>query len=397
MNYITLFQSFTLLINLILLFLILLKFYHTRAGRAYFVISCTMTLWSLADVLAMTAVNPTIASLWEIVGEISAVYLAPALIYFVLVTVDSSILRSWKVKMLMIIPSVLLATLASTTQLFFVNAVKVPWGYSFDHTSLFPILGIYVASCTLIAIGIGLSARHKLDPKQKKQFALFITAFLVPLIGGVATEVIAPILNMQVYPLTTVLSSVTSILIIIGIYKYELLSFSPVFAFEQIFNTLRDAILAVDIQGTITLANEASKSLWNAPAETIIGKQLNSLLVEKDGTEFQNSQIQSKSWKNIALAVKQQDGTLRPVMADGVFVTRGTSRVGIVLVIRDMTEIENLLHHLEEKSKKLEDTVKEVQAMNAMMVGRELKMAELKQRISKFEKLLTDAGIAISN
>jgi PAS domain S-box-containing protein len=63
---------------------------------------------------------------------------------------------------------------------------------------------------------------------------------------------------------------------------------------------------------------------------------------------------------------------------------------GVFISFFDLTEIKKKEEEAEKSKKKLEEKVEEMEKFNQLVVGRELKMAELKEKIEKLEKKVED-------
>lgn len=57
-----------------------------------------------------------------------------------------------------------------------------------------------------------------------------------------------------------------------------------------------------------------------------------------------------------------------------------------IIIIRDISEIKELINGLETAKQKLEKNLLELQQMNELMTGRELRMAELKGEVTKLKE-----------
>ena len=58
---------------------------------------------------------------------------------------------------------------------------------------------------------------------EKKQAKLLIIAISIPLIGGITTEALPEFLNFTILPLSTTLTTITSIIIAHAIFNYNLM------------------------------------------------------------------------------------------------------------------------------------------------------------------------------
>jgi PAS domain S-box-containing protein len=399
----SLFQLVTLIINIFLLLVVVVKFFNAKLGRTFLFIIVPMTIWSLFDFVGSTTTSTAIAFVCERVSEAAATFVGPGLLLFVLtIAYPRALSNIWR-RVGLFIPSCIVSGIALTTTLFTTSVTRASWGYDIAHTKEYIFLGIFVASLSALAVIAALSAYHKLNNLQKTQMKFFIAAFLVPLIGGIITEVVAPAFNLQILPMTTALSSITSIIIVYAISRYEFFSITPSLALSQIFNTVHDLLLAIDTTGKIILANAAVSELVGSSSKDLLGKPLAMILRRQNGHPLTSDDVITEQWNDVRMLLVSltQDKTI-PVLVHGSRIVTGGMLQGIVLVIRDMTEIDELVEHLETQTsdltlskQKLEKNMNEMKEMNDMMVGRELRMTELKKRIEYLEQVVKEAGIVV--
>jgi PAS domain S-box-containing protein len=393
-NYFLIFLIFSCAVNLSLLLYVSLKFFKDRSGKAYLPVAISIAFWSIVDALCIGAPNIAFAGFWERVGTVPAVFVGNSLINFVLTAGYSSWENSKLKQSLLFLPALILAVLILFTPIFDLHAITTPWGFNVANTTSYVFLGLYVTILTIVAVVTGVASLKKLNDRQKTQMKYFIFGFLIPLIGGAFTEVITPMLNIHLVPLTTTLSGITSLVIIYAIQKYSFLTISPALALEQVFNTIHDAIIVTDQLGKIVLVNTEITSLTGQTNSQLFNQSIESILQYPDSKELTFTDLLNTSWQDTKMAVKKHSaqGSI-PVLLSSSQVMRGNALQGLVLVARDISQTDELVHHLEEKTRKLEEAMTDLKHTNDLMVGRELRIVDLKNRISELESAIKSSPI----
>lgn len=155
---------------------------------------------------------------------------------------------------------------------------------------------------------------------------------------------------------------------------------------NSIIQSTADGVIAVDEQGKISLWNKGSKKMFGFTQKEMIGKPLSYIMPEHftKGHKEGMKRVLSGGEKHVIghppveLAGLNKEGKEFPIELTLSQWTLGSKKffTGIIRDITQRKEIEN----------KLAEEAEEVGKMNKLMVGRELKMIELKERIAELEK-----------
>ncbi|RMF88813.1 MAG: response regulator [Methanobacteriota archaeon] len=152
---------------------------------------------------------------------------------------------------------------------------------------------------------------------------------------------------------------------------------------ENIVQSLSEGILMEDENGIITFVNPRVEAMVGYPAEEIIGKRLRDFLDLEGGPEGggrpEGAKARSESRYEALLVTK--DGGSLPVMISAVPLFEKSRYTGLLSLLTDISQIKDLEKELQEK-------VDELEHFNRLMVGRELRMVELKNRIKELENEL---------
>jgi PAS domain S-box-containing protein len=149
---------------------------------------------------------------------------------------------------------------------------------------------------------------------------------------------------------------------------------------ETLFNLIPSAVFTVDRDKKITGWNKAAEKITGFSAEEIIGHKCSKftlspceekcgLLDEKVKKPIYGKECIIKNKKGEKIKISKNVGTLRD--ENGKF-------IGGIESFEDLSEIKKV-------QKKLEEKIQELKKMNDLMIGREEKMIELKEKIKKLE------------
>jgi len=160
-----------------------------------------------------------------------------------------------------------------------------------------------------------------------------------------------------------------------------------------IVDTVLDAMVVTDDKDHIEIWNKAATAMFGYTKEEIIGKTLHEIVpattehrTKKDRLHtFQQTGQSDVLGKTLELPVQKKDGTVITIeLTIGSLQLKG--KWYAVGVMRDISMRKKMEQDLKEK-------VEELERMNTLMVGRELKMIELKEKLKKMEETHNQKGI----
>jgi PAS domain S-box-containing protein len=173
---------------------------------------------------------------------------------------------------------------------------------------------------------------------------------------------------------------------------------------NSIINNSPSLIYISDLEGKIILVNKKLVELFNQPIEKIIGKTREDFMPQENAKEHRKNDLLVISSGN-SISIEEEniepDGkhyylTEKYPLYDNnnaIFAVGGIS-TDITERKKTEKEIRQLNEHLElivkERTKDLESKISEIQRMNKLFVGRELRMKELKEKIIQLENRLSD-------
>jgi len=166
-------------------------------------------------------------------------------------------------------------------------------------------------------------------------------------------------------------------------------------SYVQNFNFfLPIAVCSISPNRNIIDINRAFEELTNYKPLEIIGKSVKTLFLEEDKIDkIINESIKKKTVRSRELTLISKDK--KKILVDisvSVREDKKGNSIGYFVSITDITEIkkfqESLEEQVKERTKELQDKIRELEKFQKITVGRELKMIELKKEIEKLKEEL---------
>jgi len=166
-------------------------------------------------------------------------------------------------------------------------------------------------------------------------------------------------------------------------------------SYVQNFNFfLPIAVCSISPNRNIIDINRAFEELTNYKPLEIIGKSVKTLFLEEDKIDkIINESIKKKTVRSRELTLISKDK--KKILVDisvSVREDKKGNSIGYFASITDITEIkkfqESLEEQVKERTKELQDKIRELEKFQKITVGRELKMIELKKEIERLKNEL---------
>ena len=209
---------------------------------------------------------------------------------------------------------------------------------------------------------------------------------LCSLLIGIFTQALRPVLGFRI-PESSVLSTLIFVsFIAYAINKYGMLTITTKVVAGNIIATMNDFVLAVDKNMRVALVNEAVIKNLRYNEKDLLNKPIYALLVSRGEPMQYERLLKQAPISDMKINLITNSGEKIPVSANiSVLREGGNEALGLVFVMRDTREIDELVKNLQEKKTELEAKNVELEQFNNMAVGREMKMMELKNKIKALE------------
>ncbi|MCW3983036.1 MAG: PAS domain S-box protein [Candidatus Bathyarchaeota archaeon] len=321
-----------------------------KLNRLFLVMMIFNSYWAFC--LFMMSQSPTLegALFWQ-----KVLFLWPftmsLLLHFTLVYTESNFLKSKLIYVALYFPALFFSLIDLTNpNVISTTHVLKYWGYqnTLPANSLLCWMdNIWACSFAVLTIILFVRYHNHLTDKIKKQQAKFVAlAFTIPIFFALVTDSLFPFAGIDFPGLGAISCSITAFLVAYGMLKYELFSFRPEIAAENIFSTMSDAVILVMLDGTIMKVNKAFHDLTGYSEKEVVGKPLNELLSEAKTVDNENSTprilenlANVREIRNYELSFHTKTGEKRFVTVSCSIVSdTGGKDVGAAFVLRDVTE-----------------------------------------------------------
>lgn len=387
------------IVNAILIFSIgLVVFYKNPRNKAnlLFMLFClSVAYWDFVDFNILTAETFERARVWSYLDSLGPVLPGVLMLHFVILFTGRTIGPSLKkvlfvtylvaiVMILFDIPTHLIS--GKLTQL--TSGWELQWTLKFP--SIIPVVINSVFSVFLYILSVIVLIKYiriGSDPITRKQSIFIVLGFAFSAISylldglGMFFDISRP--AFSAFGL-----AILCAFIAYAMLKYEMFSISPISAAETIITTMSDLLFLLDKDGKIVFLNPFALKLIGKEEHEVIGKEINSYLLKNlDSNIFQQrllgSITNSGGIHDVELTLISKAKVPIPLSLSCSPIVANSGEIrGIVCIGRDISE-----RKLSEKE--LEQRSKDVERLNRSLVGREIKMIELKKKINALQQSLS--------
>ncbi len=150
-----------------------------------------------------------------------------------------------------------------------------------------------------------------------------------------------------------------------------------------------DGITVADLSSNIEFINDAWATMHGYKVEELIGRNLNTFYaedeVESDMIPFFNRVKEQGRCEGQMKHLKQTGEFFPILMSSTLLYDDKGAKIGIVNVARDITEIKTA-------EKEQQRLIRDLEEINKIMVGRELRMIELKKEVNKLNEIVGNSA-----
>ncbi len=329
-------------------------------NRLFALVMLANAYWALGEFMLVRAPNVETAWFWNKFLFLWPLIISVAL-HFTLVFTENSILKKKTAYLLIYLPALFFSLVDLTTNWISQAPVLMPWGYvaSYPAYSVLSSLdGIWAAATMLLTLLLYSQYYYRLTDKTKKDQTRFVAVgFAIPIIMSIITDSIFPVTGINVPVSGSIATSFTGCIVAYAVVKHELFGLNVEIAAENVFSTMPDSVILVNLEGIIVKVNKALLELSGYREKDIVGKsvkqvmnQYNVLNKGEETPQIMANLRKQKETKNYEINFFTKSGDKKFASLSCSLVTNNQGQeVGIAFVLHDVTEQKEL-------SKKLLDT-----------------------------------------
>ena len=306
----------------------------SRVSISFFIMTAMTALWLSGYSFMYCAVTERVAVAWSAIGHVGIVFIPASVYHFTVAALGHYPRHKRRVWLIWELSGGFLLSVFSTNA-FFSGVRSYAWGY-------YPIyhwLGALFVGFFFVLLGLSLrqhwiSYRAAPSGAGKRRSQGLLRAFCIAYLGSFDY---LPAFGIPLYPFGYLPVLGFIILADRTIRRYRLVSITPEFAAQQIINAMDDALLILDSDGIIRVANHSASKLFSRLDGEIEGVALSSLAVGVTPiTETLAREILEGKLRNHEFLTRDSDMAI----SLSSFVMRDSERnpIATVCMIRDITK-----------------------------------------------------------
>lgn len=406
------FSLISLFVAEVLLFLAVIIFLKRpkHIANQLFALTClAFAVWGFGEGMERASLDATTAGFWASFMSFGAIFQSVLVLHFMLVftgRMETLKKRGWIVLPALYVFSVALLSIRLFWPELIVDGMAHNyWGYSSNGNVFFSVYMALVTLADFVAVYLAFTFRASgSSGKAARYIGLgIIFTFLM----SIPTQIARPLLHLSLPEMTVTSSLAFIILTAYAIGRHGLLTITAKLAGENIVATMGDYVIVVNKEARIALINDSALVALGHEKSDLIDQPIKKVVYDGAagwcqtpfGKASQQFPLREQPMKLLAKNGDQVDATANI----SILKEDDGEVVGCVFVLRDMRSTNKLISDLRRKTEELEAsevtlkksnlelsrTNQELHKANEAMVGRELKMAELKKELQRLQKVPT--------
>jgi PAS domain S-box-containing protein len=280
---------------------------------------------------------------WTFIGSV--------FVHFALaITNRERLLEKWWTYALIYAPGAVLLVLTLATHLIYIGFGPGSKGFPEISGSLRLYSKIFVFVMLFIGIAILVSFWRKTsDPTARERAGFIIIAALVPMLGGVVTDVIIPAVNVRQPVNALTLSTITAAIIAFAVTRRGIMSTRLAAVGGTIITMMLDPVFILDASGSIETVNPMAVEFTGYAAGELRGSTMDKLIADEDGALDLARKISGSDEASRTAELVVKSGERVPVVvSSGPLVQHAGKQIGSVVLVHDMRETLTLIRAEEE-------------------------------------------------
>ena len=241
------------LINLVLFIYVFFRFNHDKLTQVFSLFLLSIIAWQVHELMTRVCISREGAIYYSNLINPFINFVPPLGLHFAIIfTRQKKIKRKLILPFLLYMPAFVFFALAYS-HILKINIVSSSfWGwvvvYNNDLVGISNAAWMVLESFVMMALLFRYTfVKEYLNPTVKKQAKIIFIGLLIPVFIGAITEFIFPyILKIDAVPLISTTITAFSICMFIALSKYQLLSYSPKYAWQSLVENINAGIVIDD-------------------------------------------------------------------------------------------------------------------------------------------------------
>jgi PAS domain S-box-containing protein len=302
---------------------------RTLANRALAVLFFAIAWWAFSEFMWNNADSAAGALRWLKIGGPGYIFIGAFYLRFTLAfTAREALLRRPAVIGGLFGLPVLVTVLTASGFTLFNDVSRTFWG--------------------CFSLGIWLNYRFVKEARtrpEREQARLTLFSMLVPIVMGVLTDGILPVLEVQLFRLGTVVATFVFSVFVYAMIRYQAPLLTPESVSEKVLGTIPEAVFLVDATGTLRHANAAAAALTGRTEEALKGIHIKELIEATSASADRKDPPLSalRDLRDVETTLRVRDGRRIPVaLSTSTLYEADGHLVGLVGVARDLSSLKRL-------------------------------------------------------
>jgi PAS domain S-box-containing protein len=321
----------------------------SRVSLALCLLTMSVAVWLLSIGTVYATLHEPLALWWVRTEHVGVTFIPSLVLLFTLVILQR--LEEFRaVAWGSLVISGLFYGSILATDWFITGLYRYPWGYYSRYGPLSVAFLVFFFSLLLGSLRLLQVELDRAAPGVPRQrIKSLLAAFGVGYLGAVDY---LGAYGIPVYPFGYVPVFGFVVLMSATVWRYRLREITPALAAEPIIQTMADALLVLDREGTVRVANQASFQLFGCSRTELVGRPISAALGDLFGQEKIEGLARSGVMREYETHYRTREGRSLTLDITGS-VTRDLADdpVAFVFIIRDVTERKQLEERLSQAQK----------------------------------------------
>jgi len=389
------FPSFLVgIINISIGIYVLTKNPKDKLNISYFLIMLAGFVWCFGEFMMRLSIQPLIGTFWARVTWLGVIFTPSFILFFSLIFTKALTARIRYVNIIIgfiiCFPSLLFALIILYTNSFIYGVDSRWWGFTAARVEsiFFPIYLIFHITFIFISLLVLYVTHHK-EPKGtafKSQVKYASIGISIPTIFGSFTQIILPLIGIDVLPIASFLTIFMAGFIGYAILKYKLMVLSIPLTAESIIEFLGDLLFVTDVDDKIVKVNRPVIDLLGFKETDLLGKFIKSVFKEKkllgkkeleklDGNTIKDFEVDLITKNRIKIPVSLSISAIKSSFGD---------TIGYVYIGKDIQKTKENIRELEKNRIAILNIMEDLNETNVKLIEAQKR---LKKNIKELKSL----------
>jgi PAS domain S-box-containing protein len=307
----------------------------------------SISWWAFSEFMWNNAATAGEAMRWLKIGEPGYIFLGSFYLQFTLAFTGRAARLRTPAVLIGLFGAPLLVVLLSASGVPLFNSVSQTfWGWAYHPAPLYLLYLAHILACFSLGIWLTYRFTHEATTRaERAQARLTLVSMLLPIVIGVFTDGILPVLEVQLVRLGTVIATSIYSVFVYAMIRYRAPLLTPESVSEKVLGTIPDAVFLVDSEGALRHVNPATVALTGRTEKSLRGIHVRELIEITTESEAEGALGFSalRDLRDAEMKLRARDGRRVPIaLTTSALCNDEGDLVGLVGVARDLSALKRL-------------------------------------------------------